>query len=437
MNDKLLNQTQLPTAAPTARQLEYQDWEMGVFFHFGIRSFYEGHRDWDGKPMPPEGFRPAGLNCDNWIASARRAGFNYAVLVCKHHDGFANWPSKFSTYSVAQTPWKEGKGDVVREFADACRRHGMKIGLYYSPAEWGNAKFNDARAYDEHFLNQIGELLADYGPIDILWFDGCGSEGHTYDWPRIVREIRRMQTNLLIFSMGDPDFRWVGNEDGVAGLPVWNTALGVRLSVNTEGEDKIADQPLWLPPECDCMMRMHNWFFEEADTHTVKPLEELMGLYYLSVGRGTNLLINIGPDRRGLLPDADREALLAFGAEIRRRFGRPLAGFADGKATETGWEYTGKEPFYLDHVILREDLARGEAIRRFAIHIQTGHSGQLVTIYEGRNIGHKAICRLPLVACRKVVVEITESDRPARLCDVTLHNTTNLVHQHNKEDTRS
>jgi alpha-L-fucosidase len=454
MNSKLVDQTHLPSAVPTARQMEYQDWEMGVFFHFGIRSFYEGHRDWDGQPMPLDGFRPASLNCDNWIVSAKRAGMRYAVLVCKHHDGFANWPSRYSTYSVAQTPWKEGKGDVVREFTDACHRQEIKVGLYYSPAEWGSggggasggeelpSKFSDEKAYDEHFLNQIGELLSNYGAIDILWFDGCGSEGHTYDWPRIISEIRRMQPNVLIFNMGDPDFRWVGNEAGVASLPTWNTALGSRFSVNTgsaedAGEysryfrnEKLSEQPLWLPAECDCMMRWQNWFFEEADVHTVKPTEELIGLYYLSVGRGANLLINVGPDRRGLLPDADRQALLAFGAEIRRRFGSPPVEMEDGQATDTGWEYAADEPFYLDHVILQEDLSQGEAVRRFAIHIQTGVSGQLVTLYEGRNIGHKAICRFPLVTCSKVVVEITEADRPMKLRSVSLHNSTGLIHQH-------
>jgi alpha-L-fucosidase len=420
----------LPSTVPTPRQLEYQDWEMGVFFHFGIRTFYEGHRDWDGKPMPLEGFRPAGLNCDQWIVAAKRAGMRYAVLVCKHHDGFANWPSKSSTFSVAQTPWKDGKGDVVREFTDACRRHDMKIGLYYSPAEWGSAVFKDEKAYDEHFLSQIGELLTHYGQIDILWFDGCGSEKHTYDWPRIVREIRRLQTNLLIFSMGDPDFRWVGNEAGIADLPTWNTAMGIRLSVNTAGDQAVGDRPLWLPAECDCMMRWHCWFYEEADVETVKPVEELMGLYELSVGRGANLLINIGPDRRGLLPDADRDALLAFGREVRRRFGQPFASLKDGTTTATGWEYAAKEPFYLDHIVIQEDLALGEAVRRFAIRIQTGVSGRMVTLYEGRNLGHKAICRIPLIACRKVVVEILEADRPATLRQVTLHNTTGLSHQH-------
>ena len=431
MNSTVVDQSHLPTAVGTSRQLEYQDWEMGIFFHFGIRTFYEGHRDWDGKPMPLEGFLPAGLNCDDWIVSAKRAGMAYAVLVCKHHDGFANWPSAYSEFSVGQTPWKGGQGDVVREFTDACRRHGVRIGLYYSPAEWGNPGFEDEKGYDEHFLNQIRELLTGYGDIDILWFDGCGSEDHTYDWPRIVREIRQLQANILIFNMGgDPDFRWVGNEAGVAGLPNWNTVTGSRFSVNTDDDEAVADQPLWLPAECDCMMRWHNWFFEEADVDTVKPVEELMGLYYLSVGRGANLLVNIGPDRRGLLPDADRQALLAFGDEIRRRFTAPLARLADGQVTGTGWEYECEEPFYLDHIVLQEDLTRGESVRRFAIHLQTGISGRLVTLYEGRNIGHKAICRVPLVACRKVVVEVLEADGPAPLREVTLHNTTGLDHAH-------
>jgi alpha-L-fucosidase len=430
VNSRPVDLSCLPTAVPTPRQLEYQDWEVGVFFHFGIRTFFEGHRDWDGKPMPPERFEPAQLNCDQWIVTAKRAGMRYAVLVCKHHDGFANWPSKHSTFSVAQASWRGGRGDVVREFTDACRRHGLAVGLYYSPAEWGNPKFQDESAYDEHFLRQVSELLTDYGDIDILWFDGCGSEGHTYDWGRIVREIRRLQPNLLIFNMGDPDFRWVGNEAGVAGLPHWNTTTLAGLSGSIVASEKPADEPRWLPAECDCMMRWRNWFFEEADVATVKPVDELLGLYYLSVGRGANLLLNIGPDRRGLLPDADAQALLAFGAEVRRRFGHPVATLADGTVTATGWEYESAEPFYLDHVVLQEDLTRGEAVRRFAVHVRPSHAGQRVALHEGRNIGHKAICRVPLVAARKVAVEITEADGPWTLRGVELHNSTGLAHAH-------
>ena len=196
-------------------QLDFLRWEFGVFFHFGIRTFYEGHADWDGKPMSLDAFDPKELDCGEWLKAASDAGARYAVLVCKHHDGFANWPSAYTEYSVKHTPWRGGKGDVVREFTDACRRYGLKVGLYYSPAQFGSAQ-TDAKAYDDYFIAQITELLTQYGKIDYLWFDGCGSEGHTYDTQRIVRAIRTLQPQILLFNMWDPDTRWVGNESGVA-----------------------------------------------------------------------------------------------------------------------------------------------------------------------------------------------------------------------------
>ena len=204
------------------KQLEYLSWEYGMFFHFGIRPFFPGHVDWDGKDMPLEAFDPTELDCDQWIRVAKEAGATYAILTCKHHDGFALWPTKYSYYSVANTPWKNGKGDVVREFVDACRRHGLRVGLYYSPAQWGKyaVPFANAKDYDDYFINQIGELLTNYGKIDYLWFDGCGSEGHEYDRERIVSEIGRMQPEILTFCDPEwtPGVRWVGNEDGYASL---------------------------------------------------------------------------------------------------------------------------------------------------------------------------------------------------------------------------
>ena len=158
------------------------DWEFGMFFHFGIRSFYPGHDDWDGLPMPASAFNPARLDCGSWVRAAKNAGAKYCIFVTKHHDGFANWPSKYSDYSVAQSPWKGGKGDVVKEFTDACRRYNMKVGLYYSPAQWGGTvRFDHPEEYDDYFENQVSELLTNYGTIDYLWFDGCGSENHEYD----------------------------------------------------------------------------------------------------------------------------------------------------------------------------------------------------------------------------------------------------------------
>lgn len=409
----------LPTALPTSRQLEFQDWEMGLFLHFGIRTFYEGHRDWDGKPMYSKAFVPSAFDPEDWVLSAKNAGLKYLVLTAKHHDGFANWPSRYTDFHCGNTPWQNGQGNVVRDFIAACRKHDMKPGLYYSPAEAGDTFKADAQAYDDYFINQISEILEPYGPLDILWFDGCGSADHEYDWPRITDHIRRLQPEVNIFSMGtDPNFRWVGNEAGIAPVPCWNTARVDKLG-NPEGEGP----GRWLPAECDCRMRFTNWFYSDQDEHTVKSVEQLMGLYYYSVGRGCNLLINIGPDRRGLLPDADRARLLEFGEEVRRRFGRPRATLADCTREENTWTYRAADCFLVDHVVALEDLTQGEQVRRFVLEAVLSHGGPAgsVQLWAGQNIGHKAICHFPPVEVREVRLRVTEADGPVQLRGLDLH----------------
>ena len=285
------------------KQLEFLNWEFGVFFHFGIRSFYPGHKDWDGIEMPAEGFMPTALDCEQWVTTAKAAGATYAILTCKHHDGFALWPSAYSKYGVAQSPWREGKGDVVREFTDACRRHGLKVGLYYSPAQWGShaIPFSNAREYDDYFIGQLGELLTHYGKIDYLWFDGCGSEGHEFDRARIVAEIDRMQPDILTFCDPEwmPGVRWVGNEDGYASL---NNPLVVNKTDFSElaTEEQKLTESMFLPAECDCKIR-NTWFYD-LNEETLKSVDELFGMYEMSVGHGSNFLLNIGPDHLGRLP---------------------------------------------------------------------------------------------------------------------------------------
>ncbi len=412
---------------PTPRQLDFQDWEFGVFLHFGIRTFYEGHRDWDGKPMAADHFLPADLNCDQWAAVTAAAGAKYMVLTAKHHDGFANWPSKHTDFSVVSSPWKGGQGDVIREYTDACRRHGLGVGIYYSPADSVANSRKGQRDYDEYFISQVGELLTGYGQIDMLWFDGCGSEGHTYDWPRIMREIRRMQPGIRIFNMGgDPDYRWVGNEAGLAPSPCYNAVKALDFSIQTSEREELAGGRRWLPAECDCRMREHNWFYSDADIHTVKSLEELMGLYYYSVGRGANLLLNIGPDRRGHLPGPDVARLLEFGAEIRRRFGAPLAQLSEFKREGEVWTYTSERAFLVDHLSVQEEIAAGEAVEAFAVKVLPYPHGKPLTVYEGRTIGHKAICRFPAVRTKQVLLEIVRAEGPVSLRALTLHNTSGI-----------
>ena len=230
---------------PTQKQLEYMDWEFGVFFHFGIRTFNEDRVDWDGEDMSLETFNPVNLDCEQWIKTIKEAGATYAILTAKHHDGFANWPSKYTEYGVKNTPWKNGEGDVVREFTDACRKYDIKVGIYYSPAQFGFTQMS-GEEYDDYFINQISELLTNYGKIDYLWFDGCGSENHKYDTDRIIGCIRTLQPEILIFSMWDPDVRWVGNEEGIVPFGSKYVVGSAKTSINMQEEEWLTE-PRFLP----------------------------------------------------------------------------------------------------------------------------------------------------------------------------------------------
>lgn len=379
-------------------QLNFLNWEFGIFFHFGIRTFYEGHQDWDMKPMDLSVFNPTELDCEDWIRTVYEAGGKYAVLVCKHHDGFANWPSAYTEYSVKNTPWKNGQGDIVDEFTHACRKYGIKVGLYYSPAQFGSSDLL-SKDYDDYFINQIRELLTHYGKIDYLWFDGCGSEGHQYDTGRIVKEIRSCQPQILLFNMWDPDTRWVGNESGVAHSPNYLMVNELDFSVLTEDKDTL-EHAKFLPVECDCRMRLKNWFYSDSDTDTVKSVDELMGLYYYSVGRGANLLINVGPDRKGKIPKEDKTALLAFGDTLRKLNSSFLP--CNKEYTEEKITLTMKHSL-VNHVILSEEIT-GEEIENFEIKVYPYSYGAPITVFRGTTVGHKAICPFPTIRTEKVEI---------------------------------
>ena len=372
-------------------QLDWLDWEFGVFFHFGIRTFNEGHRDWDMQEMKLASFNPSQLSCRQWIETIQKAGARYAVLVCKHHDGFANWPSQYTDYSVAGTPWKDGKGDVVREYVDACRAFGIKVGLYYSPAEFGSQDKN-AQEYDDYFINQITELLTGYGRIDYLWFDGNGSKDHKYDAVRITSEIRRLQPEILLFNMWDADTRWCGNEAGFAHAP--NPYIVNASDVHTYLDAPIDPvTPRFLPVECDFRMRLGNWFYSDHDEDTVKSVQELMGIYDYSVGRGANFLINIGPNRDGLLPEKDAARLIEFGDALRSRFANPVpATFAQ---EEGGYTLQWDEPVLIDTIVLQETLSAQQATQAFHIECFPYMHGDPIVVHYGKTIGHKYICRIP------------------------------------------
>ena len=402
------------------KQLEFLDWEFGIFFHFGIRSFYPGHSDWDGLDMPLEGFNPTELDCEQWARTVKAAGAKYAILTAKHHDGFALWPSKYSYYSVANTPWKDGKGDVIREFVDACRKYDLKVGLYYSPAQWGKyaIPFSNEKEYDDYFINQLGELLTGYGKIDYLWFDGCGSENHVYDTKRIVAAINEMHPDILTFCDPEwiPGVRWVGNEDGYASL---NNPLIVSSTDFSELSTEVQQlsQAAFLPAECDAKLR-DTWFYD-LNEDQIKSVDELYGMYEMSVGHGSNFLLDIGPDNRGLLPEKDVARVLELGQRIKDAFSRPVSYTEPVKDGNTytlehseyhtaNWSIPD-ESFLSNCLVIEEDLTNGPSVSSFSIYgYLPKYKAKKILLFEGKTIGHKVICKFSALRCSKYEVVIND-----------------------------
>ncbi|MBR0235112.1 MAG: alpha-L-fucosidase [Clostridia bacterium] len=414
--------------APTEKQLNFLNLEFGAFFHFGIRTFNHGHRDWDGREMSAETFNPSSLDCRQWVREVKAVGAKYAILTTKHHDGFALWPSKYTSYSVAASPWKNGCGDVVAEFVDACRAEGVAVGLYYSPAQWGTSAvtFDKEEEYDDYFINQISELLTGYGKIDYLWFDGCGSGDHKYDEKRIIGVIRSLQPQITIFGMWDPDTVWVGNEDGYA--PECNTGV---VTMKVLGEMKT----IFAPYECDCRIRGH-WFYD-LDMNTLKSVDELCAMYELSVGRGANLLLNIGPDDRGLLPDADIARLRQMRAELDLRYAHPLLFEPIKKESENTYsvEYsdytlntligdTDNIPL-CRAVIINEDITAGVGSRAFKLwaHIPSRKpiSDKKICVFIGETVGRKRIIRIPPMRAPKFTLEILEREGECNITNLEVY----------------
>ncbi|MDE6168589.1 MAG: alpha-L-fucosidase, partial [Acetatifactor sp.] len=341
--------------------------------------------------MAPEGFNPPNLDCRQWIRTANDAGTSYAVMTCKQHVGLANWPSAYTSYNISKAPWKDGKGDVVADYVAACREFGLKVGLYFSPADANIIGRNlTAAAYAQNFIDQISELLTNYGKIDYLWFDGCGSEGHGYDRERIIRVIRTLQPEILIFNMWDPDTRWIGNEEGIAPIRSYNEVEDLDFSVRTDRKDAL-DSRRFLPAECGMRMRRDTWFGSEQDADTVKTLDQLMGIYDYTVGRGINLLLNIGPDASGQLPEADTKRVLEFGQALRERFASPLLVLENPVLDEEKEELIIDLPeeTTLNCIVLSEHLEEGEAVRSFQIYSQPVTAGRRLLFYEGYQVGHK------------------------------------------------
>jgi len=367
---------------------------LGAFFHFGLNTFHGV--EWSDGSLAPSSFAPSELDADQWVRTARDVGARYVVLTAKHHDGFCLWPTATTDYSVASSPWRGGAGDVVREVADACARHDVRFGFYLSPWDRHAPQYADAEAYDRFYAAQLRELCTNYGEVAEIWFDGAGSEGRVYDWARYLGVIRELQRRAMVFNMGAPTIRWVGNEDGLAHDPVrYAVSRGEFSNYTAETVDYGGE--LYVPPECDVSIR-HGWFWAAHDEP--KSLEHLLAIYYGSVGMGANLLLNLPPDVRGRIPDEDVARLREARAELDRRFAGPLS--ARLAATGDGWRADFGPEVALDHFELREELADGQRVTDFEVVTDAGE-----VLARGRSIGSQRLCVFPERRLRAVTVRLT------------------------------
>ncbi len=398
---------------PTAPQLEWQRDELAMFLHFGVNTFSD--REWGDGKEDPRSFAPAALDARQWSRAARDAGFRAMILTAKHHDGFCLWPTRTTTHSVASSPFRGGNGggDVVREFVDACRAEGLKPGLYLSPWDRNNPAYGDSPRYNDLYIAQLTELLTHYGDIAEVWFDGANGEGpngkkQVYDWPRVFSTVRRLQPNAIMFSDAGPDARWCGNERGVAGDPNWSTVNPSIVTYPGADGPGIVDSlqhgdPLgavWRPAEVDVSIRP-GWFNHAIEDARVRSVDDLMNLYFTSVGRNGKLLLNVPPTRDGLLHATDVARLREFRERRDARFADDLA-----RARRQEWRTTGDrtarlemdlaEPATVSVVRLSENISRGQRIARYTLEY-TERPGEEAwhPLSAGTTIGYAKLDRFP------------------------------------------
>jgi alpha-L-fucosidase len=403
---------------PSPQQVEWQDLEIGVLIHFGPNTFMD--REWGDGTADPSVFNPTQLDVEQWVLAAKAAGAKYLVMVAKHHDGFCLWPSLHTDYSVKNSPWKRGNGDLVREVSDACRKHGLKFGVYLSPWDRHEPAYKDNKAYDKYYVAQVRELASRYGDLVEFWLDGAGSEGHVYDFEKYVETLRTFQPNTLIFAdvgfLPWGDIRWVGNEAGTAPEENWNV-------VDRHGYLR------WRPGEADTPLRERHWFWHPNDEKSLKPLSKLLDIYHKTVGRGAQLVLGLAPDSRGLLPEVDAARLREFGEAIRRIYGRPLHGTSSAKLATDGdpdtfWsappntfhakiEVVFSQPVAFDRAVTMEWLNAGQRVQKY--DIQAWSENGWKTLHAGASIGHKKIDIFPRTMSTRVRLRLLMTSDSAHI----------------------
>jgi alpha-L-fucosidase len=410
-----------PRPTPTPSQLAWQEDERALFLHFGINTFTG--REWGDGTEDPALFAPTRLDARSWARTARGAGFRAMVLTAKHHDGFCLWPTRTTTHSVASSPWRGGAGDVVRAFTDACRAEGLKVGLYCSPWDRNAPSYGDSERYNELYVEQLTELLTRYGPIHEVWFDGANGEGpdgrrQMYDWPRFWSVVRRLQPEAVIFSDAGPDIRWIGNETGSAGDPNWSTvdpdvvpfpgATGEGVIEQLQHGDP--DGTVWRPGETDVSIRP-GWFHRPEEDDRVRSVDDLVDLFFASVGRNSKLLLNVPPTAAGLLPETDATRLRGMDEALGSIFARDLADGAPRTAStirersvSVGIDLGRTSRIAVSD--LREDIRRGQSVVGYRLEGLV--DGEWRVLVRGGTIGYRKLDRFGPIAVRHLRLTVED-----------------------------
>jgi alpha-L-fucosidase len=435
---------------PSSNQLHWQQMEFYMFAHFGPNTFTG--KEWGTGKEDPGVFNPTQLNCMQWAKIARAAGMTGIILVAKHHDGFCLWPSAFSTHTVAHSKWRNGQGDVLKDLSAACRAYGLKLGIYISPWDRNHPAYGTA-AYNQVFAGMLKEVLTHYGQIFEVWFDGANGEGpngkkQVYDWALFDSTVKKYQPQAVIFNFSNTDgIRWVGNEDGYAPVTSWSrdsgfTTDGHRTAIQMG--TGLENGPYWRPSETDVSIRP-GWFYHPAEDSLVKSVSRLMDIYEKSVGRNSSLLLNVPPDRAGLIAPADSARLMQFRDARLAAFTHDLSIGATVTATATAGPYIARfvvdgnpktywasasrqaaitlefgQSTQFNTLELMEYLPLGQRVRAFTVEAWNGK--KYLKISTGTTIGHIRILGFPRISTTRLRIHILDAGAPPVISEVQVFN---------------
>ncbi|CAH0994547.1 hypothetical protein EMA8858_00657 [Emticicia aquatica] len=425
----LFAQTPKPYGAiPSADQLKWHQLEYYAFIHFGPNAFTD--KEWGDGTEKEEIFNPTQLDCRQWARICKAAGMKGIIITAKHHDGFALYPSKYSTHTVRESKWKNGKGDVLKELSAACKEFGLKMGIYISPWDRNHPAYGTPE-YNQVYVNMLKEVTTQYGDLFEVWFDGANGEGpngkkQVYDFPLFNKTVKANQPHALIFSDAGPDIRWVGNENGFAGETCWATINGNQLfpAYNKPEHLNVGDEhgTHWIPAECDVSIRP-GWFYHKNEDNKVKTDKDLMNIWNKSVGRGSNLLLNIPVDNRGLIHENDEKALMNF-KNLRNEYFKnnlmPAGSFTKDFSKDT-YNIVLAKPQTFNCFVVQEDIRYGQRVKKFTLQAKV--NGEWKNVISASTIGSKRIVYCQKTTAKELRIFFDESFAKPVISKVELYNT--------------